>query len=285
MDTELSYLSKHLPQYSLNPNTGFVTGADSNSFGGLQVLFSSIKGKANFICYDIGLSNEQRDWCNANGLILKDAQCLPVPKHINCWQTYCKPWIVTDSPFDYTIWIDTDCVVVGDLSQAEFITSQQTFFTENWITPYKVQRNAEALYERFPTKQERIRINAGVFGVNKNHRYIIEEWKQLLEFCFNEDPGMLKSIATWDEGALEWAIEKTCSHSFVIPDYRYNAYTGVGKSDFEGITIKPTFFISGSLYPLLLFKQLLKFTDTVFVAHFATCLKQDKKYWKIWPKR
>jgi hypothetical protein len=108
------------PDPVLPPRTEPVTATDSNTFIGVQTLFSSIKNKINFLCYDLGLKEEEIAWCKENNLELKKIE-LPGCKHIKKWQTYVKPWLVDDSPFEYTVWIDSDCVVVGDLSKSKFI--------------------------------------------------------------------------------------------------------------------------------------------------------------------
>ena len=281
-DFELAYFKKLLPKYNLDDNTGIVTGADSNVFMGLQVLFTSISSNANFICYDLGLTESQKQWCRNVNLQLQTAPNFPFNKDINGWQTYAKPWLINSSPFKYTVWIDTDCIVLGNLEEASLIKERQSFVVSHWVRPSNVSHNLQSLYQRYPTNTEkRIRINGGVIGINKKDQNILTDWIYLLTEA-SKDHELLSLITSWDEGALEWSLEKNKAFSLITEDFRYNLYTGVGRSKYKDISCKPNLIINPSAFPITFFKEISNFASKHFISHFATCMQAETKYWKMW---
>jgi hypothetical protein len=280
----LQYLTDNLPSYSIDDKSiGVVTGSDTNTFEGLQVLFYSLKGKISFLCYDLGLTDKELDWCRKENISIK--QCPTIftknkPKH---WQTYTKPWLVQDSPFEYTIWFDTDCIVVGDLTKADLINNKQTFFTKHWIHPDIVVKNGKPIYKTFPVAEKSTYyINAGVFGINKHtHGSILRDWIKILSGCL-QDEGLIKHLASGDEGGLHWSLQNNGDLSLIVDDYRYNMCSAVHRSHINKHTIQP-FFVSGISFNSIKFFETCCKQKEAFVLHFSTCLEHKQKYWKTWP--
>jgi hypothetical protein len=276
---------------------GIVTAADENVFRGLQALFTSVKNKINFLCYDLGLTAEQKKWCTENNLPLKDLSFLEsflkvraeLVKTEQRWFSYVKPWVVCDSPFEYTIWLDTDCIVVGDLTQAELIVNKQTFFVENFCTI--CTKNLPYLYEQHPVEADLSTwkpVNAGVFGVCKKdiQELVIDKWQYLIGLCA-QDPKLKKTCDFyWDEGMLNWALQKNNSLDLITHSFLYN---WPGDCILAEKTIKdkrnnvPSVFAPINLGPSLFFLNLLKNSEDKFVVHFASGdVREAPKYFSWW---
>lgn len=282
----LRYLLNNSPSYKIaDPEIGIVTATDSNTFIGVKTLFASIKNKINFICYDIGLTNKEVEWCNANDLTL-----IPFPvtiPFIDKWQTYLKPFIIEASPYPYTIWIDSDCVVVGDLSTSQLIANKETFFTKHWINIKYLKHNNEKLYELYPVQCISEPINAGVFGINKTtDSDILKEWLFMTKNTI--DNSVLRNyVINWDEGSLIWAINKTNNGKKIVSENsKYNFFCEVNEAAKIFVKCYKDFYDTsfGDLkncgLPSSFFKELLN--QDAYVCHLSTCMENGRKYWKKW---
>lgn len=290
-DDQLRFLKNNIYfTNKLNANVGIVTAADSNVFDGLQILFTSINNKQNFLCYDLGLTEDQKQWCYINGLSLKlfphlERERLSV---IPNWQTYCKPWIIEASGFDYVLWIDTDCIIVGDILASPYILNKQTFFTRHWINHNHIVQNNHKVYEKFPVPVfHKEYINAGVIGANLKDNQtlnILKDWKRIIETCIQENVSFLDNFSAWDEGVLLWAIEHNEALDNITSDSRYNHFSAIGSSPFERISLYEAAVFAPSALSYLFFKQLNKHKDK-YILHFSSCMKNKNKFWKMWPSK
>jgi hypothetical protein len=282
----LDFLEKNSPKYLItDPSTGIITATDSNTFIGVQTLFKSVKNKINFLCYDIGLSDDQKEWCAKEGLktkVIKDPNC----KHLDKWQTYIKPWFVADSPYEYTIWIDSDCIVTGNLAESDFIRNKQSFFIKHWIKQKYLNKNHKSLYTHHPVaNKEAPGINAGVFGINKraNHT-IIDKWMFILLEAF-KNSHILDAIANWDEGALNWALQNDDNYKLIHNDERYNCFSSfLIDEDTHDFSVYEQSILSfaKSASSRLFFKHVLEKAKDKYILHFSTCMENKIKYWGAW---
>lgn len=284
----LKILERYTPRYNLvDDKIGIVTAGDARVFDGIQILYSSTKNKINFLCYDIGFTKEQLKWAQKNNMRVVSYPIDPKIKQIDKWQTFLKPWIVDDSPFDYTIWIDSDCIVIGDLSSSTFISNKETFFVQHWIHQSMLRRNNEKLYELHPVENTKtIYINAGVFGINKKKdQQIIDNWKSLIHKGLHADSNILSYLANWDEGALNWSIQKSNANNYVQDSYIHNCYTDFewNRDDklFNTYHQKILLYDGLTTFPNLFFRKLL-LTEGPLILHFSTCMDNRKKYWTLW---
>lgn len=282
----LEFLERNSPKYNIqDPNVGIITATDSNTFIGVQTLFKSVKNKINFLCYDLGLKEEELQWCKEEGLQTRIIQT-PDCKHIDKWQTYVKPWFVADSPYEYTIWIDSDCIVSGNLAESDFILNKQTFFVKHWIKQKFLNRNHRSLISHHPvTNPECPGINAGVFGINKKiNSSIIDKWQFILLKAFQNNQ-ILDSIVNWDEGALNWALQSDDNSKFICEDGRYNCFSSfLIDEDTHDFTIyeQPILALNKSSSSTLFFKHILEKGKDKFILHFSTCMQNKTKYWGAW---
>jgi hypothetical protein len=160
----LLFLEKNTDKFNIkNDDICIISAGDSNVFGGIQALYLSLKNKCNFICYDIGFTEEQIKWANDNGLILKYLNIVNKYNKNYRWQTWLKSYYIDQTPYEYVLWIDSDCIVVGDLSISEFIKNKKTFFMKHWIKQPLLKKNTKELYEKYPVKELNIDyLNAGI---------------------------------------------------------------------------------------------------------------------------
>lgn len=272
-----------------NPSIGIVTAADKNVFQGLQALFVSVKNKINFLCYDIGLTAEQKVWCQKNNLHLKNLTFPTNLTKFNGWMSYTKPWVVVDSPFEYTVWLDTDCVVVGDLSKADLILNKQTFFVEHFLKRYPP--NSNYLYEQYPVKADLNNwkyINAGVFGIHKKdvENLIINKWQFLINVCLQDSKIKQTCDLYWDEGSLNWSLQKDNSLNLITNNHLYNwpgDYDVLEKQKKDQVNKVSCIHASVACGSSLFFNNLLSQTNNQFVIHFATGESLKKpKYFNVW---
>jgi len=282
----LPHLAKNSPKYNIvSSDIGVITATDTNTFVGVQTLFTSLKEKINFICYDIGLTQDDVEWAKENKMEIRSVDYPERIKTLSKWQTYLKPWFVDDSPFEYTLWIDSDCIVVGDLSQSDFIKNRETFFVKHWIKQEYLRKNMQELYYKYPADIHNYDyINAGVFGVNKKtENNIVKDWKMIIEKGM-DDAAILSFISNWDEGALNWAIQRNNRHSMVKDDYRYNCFASffIDKKRHDFNTYhQPVYIFEKSSIPSLFFKRIFEGPES-FVLHFSTCMENKSKYWSVW---
>lgn len=285
-DIELNYLSNKLHKWAIEDSSiGIITAADHNVFVGLQVLYASIKNKVNFICYDLGLTKSQLEWCKDNKLKIVPLSNKELLQEIPNWQTYCKPLAFRASPFEYSVWIDTDCIIVGDLSNLNHIANRETFFTKHWVESGRIVKNKPTIYEKYPVDFiEDMQINAGVIGLNANHylsNKILTDWLNIITTCAS-DPSFLSNFSAWDEGILLWAIQHNNAYELIETEEKYNNYAAIGKSPFDGFCIQNTPVFSPSAFTYKFFEQISAINHGG-ILHFSSCMKNDNKYWKMWP--
>jgi hypothetical protein len=288
-DFGLRAIEEYSPKWNLNDkDVGVVTAADHIVFPGLQALFFSLKDKINFICYDIGLTQEQVKWCTKNNLIIKSLKFPDFILKDKYWQFYTKPWAIDQSPFNYTIWIDTDCIV-SDLSKAELIISKQTFFVEYFLRGVMQKKTKDLLYTKYPVEvnhKEQENINTGVFAFNKNDEnyFLCKLWKETMKEFF-QDEIIKNCLYCEDEGALNWVIQKQNKSSIVSKDLRYNY---LGSTNYPNrfdhlIMKKEPFFLQTSFKISKTFKEMFEKIEDIYVLHFSTGSSyMSRKYWNLW---
>ena len=287
----LNFLAKHSPSWNLfSEDCSVVTAADSNVFPGLLSLFFSLKDKIRFVCCDLGLSSAEREYCNSIGMEFKSIDFPPILKKLKNWQFYIKPWIIQHSDSSYVLWIDTDCIVAGDLSQAEMIKNKQTFFVKTCLNLSHMKTNNTELYKKYPVKNfELPPINSGVFGVNKKdiEWFVVSKWQHMI--CKSIEENFTDLLVYQDEGALNWSLQETDSSHLVTHDWSYNKQTCYNTN-----RIHEKSLLKHVIDPLRIsrcntssnfFKALLTAAaeKNIKIAHFSTGANFIKnKYWQQW---
>lgn len=186
---------------------GVVTASDGRFYPAVNFLVESVlKQGSPITVFDIGLTEGQ-----VTELVTLGAQVqqpsLVVPKTVPWWQTWNKPWYITASPYQDTLWIDSDCVVVGSLNPLFDFTRDQPLMVQHWLRPpYLPPMWLKDMYRKDPNRVPPIRsyLNAGVLGFTKSNNrdeQIFQTWKSTIQFVMERLPAP-KWFPFFDETAL-----------------------------------------------------------------------------------
>lgn len=224
-------------------NEGVITLADANYFHGLLNLYYSIQETypVPVICYDIGLSKEQKTWCKNNLLNLTIS---PVPQHQiitkikeykettklkkkgkRQWPLWICPFLIQFSPFEKTLWLDCDLLILRNLDLLFKKIEDSPVFTPENLAP-QVTANKPELYQLLPInkpfQKENVLINAGVSGWHKaRDKKILNDYAMVVTEAF-ENENIKNAISWHDQGALIWAILNNSAESKVEKSWKWN---------------------------------------------------------------
>lgn len=187
---------------------GIITATDANYFPGCHLLLSSVATQVPVCVVDLGLTLPQRRLCQRLGYICDPD--LVMPEQVPGWQTWNKPFFIAQSPFRYSLWLDADCLVVGDLAPLFAAIRQEPLLVRHWECPFYAFSNYAELYRRFPVRRrltpEQIP-NAGVIGLAlPRDQELLRTWQFLVQQAATE-PTVRGWICWYDEGALHWSLE------------------------------------------------------------------------------
>ena len=214
---------------SFRPREGIITLADANYFEGLKLLYGSVQADypLPMICYDLGLTESQRQWCDQRmpmltirpipdePIIEQIRQKLDGPplakKEKRQWPLWLCPFLIAASPFRRTFWVDSDIVVLRNLKELFRHVDEGPVFTPDNLAPEKTP-NPDALYDLLPIDREfdrkRPAVNAGISGWDlvRDRALLHGYMHPVLEAM--ERPEVKEAIAWWDQGCLIWALQK-----------------------------------------------------------------------------
>ena len=210
---------------------GILTAISPEWFTEYKILYDSIRKLSDISIAVMGLElpKEQKDY------IAKQKHTIQIHYKIDeynrlkqmgpRWRQWCKPEYMLQSPFDNTLWIDADAVVVRDFDEIFEKINQGLFFTRDHFAPITCLNDKE-LYEQHPVPEseehDQIAINSGVFGYSKERdNYILEAWHKNVEIVKN-NPGLKNYIRLYDQGVLIWTLRQLELIENVNSDYRFN---------------------------------------------------------------
>ncbi len=228
---EIERLWQFIFETKEQPFEGVVTAADSAFFRDLQLLVHSHRQRAQYplVIVDLGLTSDQRNWC----LTQSNVSILPMPliykpvdriRQQHWWQTWLKPFYLFHSPFDRVLWLDADCVILGNLSQAFEVIENRPLLVRD--STGVVTENHSLLYEYLPLPQgsvvEGVTVNAGVVGLCKSRdQSLLAAWAYGVAWMAM-NPGN-QSLSAWaDQGMLLWALHRTKSTAAIQKDVTWN---------------------------------------------------------------
>lgn len=229
---------------NLNTDRCIVTLADSNYYPGLETLYWSIQESFStpLICYDIGLTAEQKELIKLNKPLLT---ILPLPDTLNVnliiesfqnasplskpgkrvWPLWLCPFLIAACPYKKVFWMDCDLIILRNLQNLfEMLDSGPVFTPEN-LAPDRTPNKPE-LYKLLPIERSfdpnLPRINAGVSGWDLvRDKPILDAYKYpILQAC--HDQAVREAISWHDQGALIWAIQHTGLEHRVLENWSYN---------------------------------------------------------------
>jgi hypothetical protein len=207
-------------------STGVLTAADARFFPGVQILSASLGDAVPLAVVDLGLNDEQRAWCRSQPSRTVQTIARRIVRDVPRWQQWNKPYFIAQSPFRRTLWIDADCVVVGDLAPLFEELDCGPFVAEHWDDPY-LQPNAELLYRFFPVPV-RTRagqgLNSGVVGLDVARDVrLLKAWRRLSGVAL--DSYAVRTLISWfDEGTMHWAIQSAMAIDRILPRPGWNRF-------------------------------------------------------------
>jgi len=239
----LSKLTNYSKISKSNQNEGIITLADENYFEGLKILYFSIQNSYPLpvICYDIGLTTKQKSWAKE---FLPKLTIKPVPdikiittiknyqetttlpkKNKRQWALWICPFLIQDSPFIKTFWMDCDLIVLRNLETLFEKLEDGPIFTPENLAPH-LTANSPQLYQLLPIhkkySEDKALINAGVSGWNLiRDKKILNDYANVVKYAF-ENNEIKASISWHDQGALIWAILNNGLEECVAADWKWN---------------------------------------------------------------
>lgn len=203
-------------------NIGVIVGADAGQEWLLPWWWDNFRKFCSYpvTFFDFGLSNEMKKWVEERGSRIELA--LPTsfvksqedihPSLVKEWeeivsdvlwtsrkQWFKKPFACLASPYEWTLWLDLDCIIVGPIDP---ILNPEHFLTGFAIAKDVVCREAYQAY------------NSGVIGFCKNHPLICAWVEESLR-----SNGQFRS----DQEILSFLIfEKKITISILDPIYNWN---------------------------------------------------------------
>jgi lipopolysaccharide biosynthesis glycosyltransferase len=141
------------------------------------------------------------------------------------WPLWICPFLIQNSPFTKTLWLDCDLIILRNLEKLFQKLDTGPFFTPENLAP-NVTANKAALYKLLPIKhtidENKALINAGVSGWHLTRdKKILNDYANVVKKAFeNED---IKNAISWhDQGSLIWAILNTGSEKRIATDWTWN---------------------------------------------------------------
>lgn len=221
-----------------------VSACDAPYFAAAQLLFVSLRmthDLTRFVLYDLGLTAQQREWCLANGAELRTLMRLThpamMPENVPGWQTWNKPFYLADAAARYggpLLWLDADTLAVGPLDWIEETVTHRPFVvhcfaaTNNlgYRSGMRSLANRDRLYDRYPVARRMTldRPNAGVFACDVSRpldRRLLDDWQFMVGEAARDDD-VLSCLRWFDQGALQWALEKNDLINVVTHEQRFN---------------------------------------------------------------
>lgn len=181
---------------------GVLTATDSDFFPGLQLLVLSTRGRVPVAVADLGMTHPQRAWCEKYAVkVLPNKERLPVAD----WRYYIKPILIKNSPFNETLWVDSDCIFVGDPAPLYRIMKNHPLVVQHWDVDYKP--NQDEAYASFNVERGSV-VNCGVMGFDLcRDKNILDEWIGVVRrVC--DDEKLRASVGCYDEGCFHLIVNK-----------------------------------------------------------------------------
>ncbi len=191
-------------------NEGIMSSANESSFIGFQLLYSSIITQCNcLVCLiDQGINIDQRIWCYKQENLLLITPDINVLKFVDERSKWNKPYFMIFSPFQKTLWIDPEIIVLGNLSQLFNMISDNPVFV---VTKDKIEKN-DLFFSRMPGKVNipyaSVYPTTAVFGLDLHRDLsIVYDWILAIENA-TANPKLESTTRRLDSAALAWSLAK-----------------------------------------------------------------------------
>lgn len=219
---------------------GVLTAANNAFWRTLHALVRScLAQQVPIAVCDHGLSDSHRNWLIASGAkVLPGTHAYTRPlkeiavdhKNFNPKappEAWWKPLVCLDSPFDETIWIDADAILLRGADEMFAAIDEGPWLTRDW---WIVSSRAAGLYEsllkaanvpkpsNFP---ECVWVNSGVFGFRRGDAWL-NGWRDMCQRITSQ-PKLLEHCRCRDQSALAcWLAENQDKAPRYIEDNRWN---------------------------------------------------------------
>jgi hypothetical protein len=223
--TQILNLSLHNQvKIKMNFGEGIMSATNERSFIGFQLLYCSLvmRHKCEVCLVDLGINKKQMEWCEEqdNLLVLTANNTnFKFPAHEKCY----KPYFLTLSPFQKTIWLDDTTMLLGDLTYLfNILKNEPVVFFSNFLI------NQHDVY--FQQMQKKVPINSfcpcgSVTGFDTVRDFkIIEEWMFIAENVM-KNPKIHISTKSFEDSSLALIVEKHKSE-FGMHSHTWNSLAG-----------------------------------------------------------
>lgn len=215
----------------MSSSYGIITGANSVNWICLSALaIGAHKNKIGFAIADHGLEKWQRTELERIGIQWIEHKKIDLPKlntnsvDLRAWW---KPWICQASPFEKSIWIDNDSVIIGDITplfKYDLCVGNHKIWIghRRWI---QSQDLAEKIFDKDRLKNYYLKtkdMNCGVIGFTKNNPFI-QEWIDMTEYLF-KNKELLDLCVAKDQNAFILTCIKRLIENKDIPYILENKY-------------------------------------------------------------
>jgi len=218
-DSEQIFLD-FLPKWRIeNDEFGVVTASNDEYYYGLQMLIQTIRGKVHCTVIDLGLNNYQVHWLESQPGVQVVKYEVEEATEKTSWR---KPWWIELSPYKYKLWLDADCLVVGDLTPIfDRIKQNPLVMMHPMKSKAPIQANPNYFLKRklkVPLRDKPVQ--CGVLGFcleREQDQKLVTAWQEVITSCL-EDPKVKSHIHYWDEGAMFVAVQVTDSNDYIVTD-------------------------------------------------------------------
>lgn len=229
---------KRWPRLAMKPKQGIMSATDDLSFIGFQLLYSSVAVRHNcsFAVVDIGMRDDQLAWCKRQkGLmvITPNRSALKFEGE-DGWEKWNKPYFIMYSPFQQTLWLDPETIVLDDLTQLfgmledgpVIVNTKEEIDDNDWFfskMPGDVKVPWSACY---PT--------TAVVGFDATRDfYLLREWMWVVENIVT-DAKLQAASRRLDSAALAWGMAKHEMMDVAIesPAWNWSAQGGANGLNF-----------------------------------------------------
>jgi hypothetical protein len=229
---------KRWPRLPVQSNEGIVTATDDLSFIGFQLLYSSIvvRHACPVAVIDLGMRDEQRAWCNAQKSLMLISPNLSALKFKGeeGWEKWNKPYFIMYSPFQKTLWLDPETMVVNDLTQLfglmddgpVIVNTKEEIDDGDWFfsrMPGDVQVPYSCCYP-----------STAVLGLDMGRDFfLLREWMWVLENVVT-DAKLQAASKRFDSAALAWGLAKHDKMDMTMdnPAWNWSVQGGVNGLNF-----------------------------------------------------
>jgi hypothetical protein len=175
---------------------GILTAANKENFTQFQLLFFSaaIAHSVHFGVIDEGMSSEQQDWC-------RDQENITLIARSNIYKNeWNRPHDLLSTPFQTTLWLEPNCVVINNLDEIFKIICQKPLLIEDPEKTNAADLHIAMKTNLVPHHSGPPHLKSGLFGYQlKRDKELIQKWAESIEKTEN--------IARNVWRVLQWIVE------------------------------------------------------------------------------